>query len=323
MQLQTHPWEHTLLSLAVEARQAATPHHPLQVDAHVLDEAYRHCETMTAEHSRSFHLASALLPDEKRRAVRALYAFCRTADDLVDCHTEHRAQRLEHWRRQILGAHPPENDPVALAWTDARLRHHVPIRYAEQLIDGVARDLTTSRYATFDALAAYCYGVASTVGLMSMHIVGFAGAEALPYAIKLGVALQITNILRDVAEDWRAGRLYLPQADLAHFGLSETDIAERVATGLVDARWRAFMRFQVARNRRLYDEAMPGIRLLADDGRFAIAAAAELYRAILVDIEEHDYDVFTRRAHVSTWGKVRRLPLIWWRSRKGFNHLTP
>lgn len=320
MQLQTHTWEQALLSLAIEARQTASAHRPLQVEAHVLDEAYRHCESMTAEHSRSFHLASALLPADKRRAVRALYAFCRTADDLVDCPGDNRAQRLELWRRQVLGAHPPEDDPVALAWTDARLRHHVPVRYAEQLIDGVARDLTTARYATFDALTAYCYGVASTVGLMSMHIVGFAGAEALPYAIKLGVALQITNILRDVADDWRAGRLYLPQADLAQFELGEADIAESIATGVVNGRWRAFMRFQIERNRRLYEEAMPGIRLLAQDGHFAIGAAAELYRAILDEIEMHDYDVFTRRAHVTKWGKVRRLPLIWWRSRNGFGH---
>jgi phytoene synthase len=149
------------------------------------------------------------------------------------------------------------------------------------------------------------------VGLMSMHIIGFAGNEAIPYAIKLGVALQLTNILRDVGEDWRAGRVYVPLDELVAFGLRQADL-ER---GQVDDRWRALMRFQITRNRRLYAEAWPGIALLSGDGRFAVAAAGELYRAILDDIEAHDYDVFHRRAHVSMWDKARRLPGIWWRSR--------
>jgi phytoene synthase len=315
MQARTHSWEHTLLSLATEARALPASSKTFQVEQGLLDEAYRHCEAITAEHSRSFHLASALLPPAKRRAVRALYAFCRTADDIVDCGSAQRADQLAAWRSEVLSPVPSTGDPVALAWTDTRLRFNVPLRYAEQLIDGVARDLVTVRYETFDQLAAYCYGVASTVGLMSMHIIGFAGREALPYAIKLGVALQVTNILRDVADDWRAGRLYLPQADLERFGLAEADIAAATATGQLPPGWRAFMRYQIARNRLLYQEALPGLRLLDPDGRFAIGAAAELYAAILEDIEAHDYDVFSRRAHTTAWNKVLRLPLIWWRSR--------
>jgi phytoene synthase len=200
---------------------------------------------------------------------------------------------------------------VALAWADARARYGIPVGYAEQLIDGVARDLTFKRYRTFDELAAYSYGVASTVGLMAMHIIGYGGEQALPYAVKLGVALQVTNILRDVAEDYRAGRVYLPAEELEHFDLTDADLQR----GRVDQRWRAFMRFQIERNRRLYAEALPGIAALQSEGRFAIAAAAELYRAILTDIEANDYDVFSRRAHISTKGKVARLPKIWWRSR--------
>lgn len=315
MQAQTHGWEHALLSLAAEARTSTVGSKMPQVDRALLDEAYRHCEAITAEQSRSFHFASALLPPAKRRAVRALYAFCRTTDDIVDRRSHRRAERLAAWRLQVLSAIPSISDPVVLAWTDTRLRFNVPLRYAEQLIDGVARDLVTVRYETFEQLAAYCYGVASTVGLMSMHIIGFAGQEALPYAIKLGVALQVTNILRDVAEDWQAGRLYLPQADLNHFGLCEADIAAASITGEPPSGWQAFMRYQVARNRRLYQEALPGIHLLDPDGRFAITAAAYLYAAILDDIEAHGYDVFSRRAYTTTWNKLRRLPLIWWHSR--------
>ena len=142
---------------------------------------------------------------------------------------------------------------------------------------------------------------------MAMHIVGFSTVEAVPYAVKLGVALQLTNILRDVGEDWRAGRIYLPQEELEAFGLGEADLQ----AGRVDDRWRRFMRFQIERNRRLYREAWPGISMLSRDARPAIAAAAGLYRAILEDIERHDMDVFNRRAHLSGWEKLRRLPGTW------------
>jgi phytoene synthase len=280
---------------------------------------------VTQEHSKTFTMASALMPRAKRRAVRALYAFCRVSDDLVD-HPgpgetgDDRLARLEGWRRRALedradeSCYAGDDDLVALAWADTRLRFGIPTRYAQQLIDGVAKDIHTTRYTTFDELAEYAYGVASTVGLMSMHITGFEGREAIPYAVKLGVALQLTNILRDVGEDWENGRLYLPQDELAAYGLSEED----VAAGRVDDRWRALMRFQIDRNRRLYDEALPGVDMLHAEGRFAIAAAGELYRGILEDIEANDYQVFTRRAHVTGWGKIRRLPGIWWRTRTGY-----
>jgi phytoene synthase len=308
----TLSWERRLFALAHESLQHDEPHTSVAADDETLERAHAHCVAVTREHSKTFYLASGLLPPSKRRAVRALYAFCRVTDDLVDRASGDPLCSLERWRQRVLGGHPPADDLVALAWADARARYRIPARYAHQLIDGVARDVRVTRYATFDELAEYAYGVASTVGLMSMHIVGFEGPEAIPYAVKLGVALQLTNILRDVREDWDNGRLYLPQEDLAAFGLGEAD----VAAGRVDDRWRALMRFQIERNRRLYAEAMPGIAMLHADGRLAIAAAAELYRAILEDIEAHDGDVFTRRAHVSRWGKLRRLPGIWWRARR-------
>ncbi len=300
--------------LAHEAWQSMAAHVVASIpvcDRALLDRAYADCAVITAQHSRSFYLASKFLPADKRRAMRALYAFCRVTDDIVDCHGCNAEHELIRWRQQALALNPPDPDRVAVAWADARTRYRIPVRYAEQLIDGVARDLTQPRYQTFDDLAAYAYGVASTVGLMSMHIIGFSGPEAIPYAIKLGVALQITNILRDVAEDWRAGRVYLPADELATFGLSEADLA----SGRVDDRWRNFMRFQIERNRRLYTEAWPGIALLNKDGRFAVAAAASLYRAILNDIEAHDYDTFSRRAYVSGPRKLSALLRMWWHTR--------
>ncbi len=309
MAVQIQPWEKRLLDLAQEALESHMAALHLRSDDRALDAAYAHCETITKEHSRTFYMASGLLPLPKRRAARALYAFCRVSDNLVDApHAQNDPLlSLQQWRERSLGWQAPADDPVALAWADARARYRIPWRYGEQLIEGVKSDLTKTRYANFDELAEYCYGVASTVGLMAMHIIGFAGPPAIPYAVKLGVALQLTNILRDVAEDWRFGRVYLPQDELAAFGLGEADIA----AGQVTERWRQFMRFQIERNRRFYEEALPGIALLDRDGRFAIMAAAQLYCAILDDIEAHDYDVFTRRAHLSTWGKLQRLPGIW------------
>ena len=305
-------WEHRLVAWAHEGVDSPAGHdQPLPAES-LLDQAYTYCTALTRVHSRTFYLASSLLPAARRPAVRALYAFCRVTDNIVDQAGDDARDRLEHWRRRALAQTAAGDDPVALAWTDARLRHGIPRRYAEQLIEGVARDLAPARYRSFEDLAAYCYGVASTVGLMAMHIIGFAGPEAIPYAVKLGVALQLTNILRDVGEDWRAGRVYLPQDELAAFGLCEADLAESA----VSERWRAFMRYQIDRNRQLYAEAAPGIALLAPEGRLAITAAADLYQAILGRIEANDMDVFRHRARVSGSGKLRLLPAIWWRSKR-------
>ncbi len=303
----TLSWEKRLLRMAYEGLDSIY-HSAVAFDGLLLEAAYRLCEQITRKHSRTFFLASSLLPKPKRRAVWALYAFCRVTDDIVDnFQDDERLEKLHAWRECALSHCPPSSNLVAVAWADARTRFGIPTKYAEQLIAGVATDLGKFRYRTFDELAEYAYGVASTVGLMVMHIIGFCTPRAIHYAVKLGVALQLTNILRDVAEDWKMGRLYLPQEELEHFGLSEAD----VNNGKVTPAWRDFMRFQIQRVRHLYIQAWPGIALLNRDGRFAIAAAVDLYQAILDDIEAHDYDVFSRRAHLSSWEKLRRLPFIW------------
>lgn len=267
---------------------------------------------VTRTNSRTFYFAARLLPANRRSAVHALYAFCRRSDDIVDRSGPGREQALEAWRREVLSTDDASGDPVALAWRDTAARHRVPRRYSEQLIEAVSQDLVVRRYRSFADLVVYCYGVAATVGLMAMHIIGYHGDDAILSAIKMGVALQLTNILRDVGEDWQAGRVYLPQEELEAFHVSEEDIAR----GAVDERWRQLMRFQIERARLLYAESLPAIARLSSDGRFAIAAAAELYQGILASIESNRYDVFSRRARVSDWEKVRRLPAIWLRTRR-------
>lgn len=308
MQVQAN-WENQLLDLAGNIPHPQTrPFFSYWAGDASLQQAYNQAKKITAQHSKSFYLASGLLPEEKRSAVRALYAFCRTVDDIVDesVDTERDAQ-LDYWRRMVETASFAEDDRVAAAWADTITRYHIPRHYALQLIDGVARDLSQSRYQTFDDLATYCYGVASTVGLMSMYIVGFDSNDAVPYAIKLGVALQMTNILRDIGEDYRNGRLYLPREELAFYGIHERDIAQ----GRVTHNWRQFMRFQLDRTRQLYAESWTGVKMLEREGQLAIGAASVFYQGILDEIEKNDYDVFSCRVSLSALKKISRIPALW------------
>jgi len=309
MQVQAN-WENQLLALAGNLHHPSTrPLFSYWAGDASLSRAYAKAEKITRAHSKSFHVASGLLPEEKRMAARALYAFCRTVDDIVD-EVESDADRdsaLDYWRTMVENASFAEDDLVAAAWADTLTRYHIPRHYALQLIDGVARDLVQTRYQTFEDLATYCYSVASTVGLMSMYIVGFKNNSAVPYAIKLGVALQMTNILRDVGEDYRNGRLYLPREELTFYGIREQDLAE----GRVTDNWRQFMKFQIERTRGLYAESWAGVKLLEREGQLAIGAASIFYQGILDEIEKNDYDVFTRRASLSALGKVSRIPSLW------------
>jgi len=307
----TSTWERDLLDRAQQALEGWEPVHAIAPIPAELEHAYAHCADVTAENSRTFYLASGLLPPAKRMAARSLYAFCRVSDETVDRPAGDAQACLDDWRQRVLST-AASSDPVVLAWADTRARYHIPRLYVEQLLEGVGYDLVQTRYRTFSELAEYCYGVACTVGLMSMHITGFSSMAAIPYAIKLGMALQLTNILRDVAEDWKAGRVYLPQEDLDAFDVSEDDIAQ----GLLTDRWRSLMEFQITRARQFYAQSWPGIAMLHPDGRFAIAAASSLYEAILDDILAHRCDVFHRRAHVTALGKARRLPFIWLRSQR-------
>ncbi len=266
-------------------------------------------ERVIRQHSRTFYMATGLLPLKKRSAIRALYAFCRRTDDLVDRSGATRAE-LEAWRAQVQMPSEQQSDPVLLVWTKVREQYGIDQRYEQELIDGVRMDLDKRHYETWEDLEEYCYLVASTVGLLSMPVIGTAtGAsfeQARPYAIRLGIALQLTNILRDVGEDAERGRVYMPEEDLARFGLSRCDILQ----GVNDERFKDLMRFEIARARKIFDEALPGIGMLSAGTRPAVGAAALLYRAILDEIERIDYDVHRRRAHTSGLRKVLMLPGI-------------
>ncbi|MEZ4315344.1 MAG: squalene/phytoene synthase family protein [Polyangiaceae bacterium] len=220
------------------------------------------------------------------------------------------ATRWAEYCQSILDPAPDSSaDPVAVAWADARHRHQIP-RLVREGPRGLGRDLDGVEIDTYEDLVQYASEVASPVPVMAMHIIGAQSEAALSYAVTLGVAVQLTNVLRDVGEDLRAGRRYLPREDLARFGVSE----EELARGLVSDRFRALMRFQIERNRRVYSEALPGIHELAPAGRLTAALVADLYMGVLSDIEAHDHDVLHRRARVPDLDKLRRLPAVAYRT---------
>jgi phytoene synthase len=291
---------------------SASPVADVRQSRDALDDA-RHCAHIVRRHARTFALASSFLPAEKKRAAFALYAFFRVADDMVDraivsCdQTIGRQLETYHAALDAALAGAPSG-PVfrELAWSVRTFG--VPPAVMHELIAGVTRDLSPVRYQTWDALAVYCEGVASTVGEMCTFVFGVpAGSEArmraLRYARTLGLAMQLTNILRDVGEDARLGRCYLPDEDLAMFGLSRDDVLHDPDLAR-DERWRPFMAFEIGRARALYQAAVPGIWLLAPDAQRCASACAWGYASILSAIEKQEYDTISRRAVVPAWKKA-------------------
>jgi phytoene synthase len=282
--------------------------------------AYRRCAEIIKHHSKSFYFSARLLPPAKRAGILALYAFCRLSDDLVDeagmegnsMEARLRAgSELDRWAHRCSGGTDREH-PVVQAWLDTRVRFGIPRQLPDELLAGIRMDLTLDRYDTWDDLWVYCYRVASTVGLMSMYITGTESMEAVPYAVQLGVALQLTNILRDVGEDARAGRIYLPAEDMARFGYTQ----DMLMSGVINRNFVRLMEFEMKRAHTLYDSAWRGIAMLPADSRPAIAAAATVYRGILDKIVKLNYDVFNNRAHLSMSEKARSLPKVWWQARQ-------
>jgi len=265
--------------------------------------AYATCRTITRDASKTFYLASLFLAPEKRRAIWAVYAFCRSADDLVDraTHGHDPLVGLERLERHLLAAlRGAPVGPILTAYGDAARRFDIPVEPALALLRGARMDLTIRRYATYRELCEYCYLVASTVGLLVAPVLGYASPEALEYGAALGHAMQLTNILRDVGEDAGMGRIYLPADELARFGYGESDVLARS----LDDRFVALMRFQIERVRAIYAQAEPGIAMLSPGSRYTVRLALSLYRRILDRIERNGYDVYSRRAFVPLGSKL-------------------
>ena len=280
-----------------------------------LDAAYDLCRRITKTEAKNFYYAFRTLPPVKRRAIYAAYAFCRICDDISDEDMSHE-KRLDGFRgvRESLvqARQGGFDEPVFAALGDAAMQFGIPWEHFDEILSGVEMDLDVSRYETFDDLREYCHKVASVVGLVSIRIFGHdEHPEVETYAVDLGLAMQLTNILRDIKEDAGRDRVYIPQDELRRFGVSEEDLTN----GVVNEPFRELMRFQVERAREFFESGRKLIPLLEPDARACTAVLIRVYTSILNRIEATDYDVFSKRVNLSTGEKLVTMAKLWTMSR--------
>lgn len=271
-----------------------------------LAESYEACRKLTQHAAQNFHFAFLSLPRDKYDAMCAIYAFMRITDDLGDDDLQEavstRRLKLHQWRRdvqQALAGQPTEH-PCLPAFVDTVKRYSIPWKYFDAVLLGVERDLDPVGIATFQELTDYCYLVAGAVGICCIYVWGFTDEAAIPIAIDCGFALQLTNILRDVAEDWTLGRVYIPQEDFDRFGYTVDDLSRKV----YDDRFRSLMQFEADRARSSYRRAETLFPYLHPAGRPILRAMIEIYGGILDEIEKRDYDIFSRRVRLPQWKKL-------------------
>jgi phytoene synthase len=279
-----------------------------------VDDAYDACARMTREASTNFYYAFLTLPLEKRRAIYATYAFCRLCDDIVDDPERigDPASQLDAVRKKLDQAY--EGTGTGNIWTalsDSQDRFGIEQAHYAAVIDGCEMDLTQSRYETFDELVEYCKKVASAVGLVCIEVCGYEDQLAVQHAIDLGLAMQLTNIIRDVLEDARNGRIYLPMEDLRRFNYSENELI----AGTVNDNFKALIKFEVKRAREYFERGNLLFPLLDRRSRACPQAMAEVYMRLLDKIEDAGYDVLSIRVGLSKLAKVKLAAKLWLRSR--------
>lgn len=311
--------------MSASVQQAAVPWTPAPAQ---LVMAYSVCRGITRTAAKNFYYAFLVLPRRKREALCAVYSFMRKCDDLADDPTlsiPDRRQKLETWLDALHRAQQsqPTDDPILLALTDAQRRHHIPAGLLDELAHGTAMDVVDAsttdvlapeaapsratalavHYKTFEELRGYCYRVASVVGLVCIHVFGYKNPEAEPLAETCGLAFQLTNIIRDVKEDAAQSRVYLPEEDLAKFGLSSADILSTPDP----ARLRPLLAFEADRARVFYRSGDDLIPYVSEDSQPALWVLITIYRRLLEKIAEKQYDVFTAKVSLSTSEKLRIL----------------
>ena len=287
-----------------------------------LEDAYEICRKETQQWAKTFYLGTLLLPYEKRRAIWAIYVWCRRTDELMDSpealkkSEDELSENLHSWEENtkniFKGIVKTDLDAVL---ADTLEKYPQTIEPYLDMIAGQKMDLDKFRYKNFDELKLYCYRVAGTVGLMTQKVMGIdAFYEAASWievpdiseaAIALGIANQLTNILRDVGEDRQRGRIYLPQDEIKQFGYSE----EELLSGEINDKWKNLMAFQLNRAREWFKSSEEGIKWLSADARWPVWTSLRLYRKILNSIEDLDYDVFNNRAYVNKTVKAFEIPI--------------
>ena len=311
--------------MSAGAQQVLIPWTPAPAQLHM---AYSVCRGITRTNAKNFYYAFLVLPKRKREALCAVYAFMRRCDDIADDATlalEERRFRLDTWLAALHRAQQgePTDDPILLALTDAQRRYTIPAGLLDELATGTAMDVTepsghtqetespatsavqglTVQYRSFDDLKVYCYRVASVVGLVCIHIFGYRDPAAEPLAEQCGLAFQLTNIIRDVKEDAALGRVYLPQEDLAQFGLS----ASELLAAPDPARFRPLLALEADRARECYKAGEQLIPYIAEDSQPALWVLINIYRKLLEKIAARQYDVFSGKVTLTVTEKLRVL----------------
>lgn len=265
------------------------------------------CRLIHKKYGKSYYFATYFFPKDLRNATYSLYAFFRLPDEIVDSQgikgRDLIMDEMQTFRNDWKNAYSTgeSDNPVLRATAFVFKKYSIPFEYSEVFLNSMLQDISTSRYATYKDLEDYMYGSAAVVGIMMSYVIGFSDKQALIYAEKLGYAMQVTNFLRDIKEDYKErGRIYMPQDELSAFGLKEDDIKqERVSENFV-----RFMRFQIDRARSLYNEADKGIKMLSPRGRLSVKIASVLYGHILYEIEKQGYNIYEERARVSFGKKI-------------------
>jgi phytoene synthase len=272
-------------------------------------DSYEHCRALARRTAGNFYYSFLTLPRDRRVAMCALYSFMRVTDDLgdSDAPAATRATQLADWRVKLLQATETgaSEDPVLPALADVVRKYGLPIPYLLDVIAGVEMDLVPASYATFADLARYCYHVAGAVGLSCIHLWGFHDSRAVEAAVDCGMALQLTNILRDLQEDANRGRIYLPTEDLERFRIAPPELAGEGCRGLPgDSRFQELMQFEVARTREYYTRAKVLFEYLDAPGQPILEAMLRIYGGLLDEIERRRYDVFSGRVSLSRSRKL-------------------
>ena len=278
-----------------------------------LERAYRQCRFITRREAKNFYYAFITLPPNKRKAIYATYAFCRLCDDAADKEmpTEDKLALLGELRDSLSAAYlgHPEG-PVITALAHAAGAFDIPEEYFQEVVSGVATDLTKSRYQDFTELRTYCYGVASVVGLICLQIFGYSHVKAREHAVDLGLAMQLTNILRDIKEDLDRDRVYLPLDEVQGFGYS----VEELKAGVVNQPFQQLMEFQTTRARQYFDSGFKLLPFLSSRSRACPAVLGQLYSHVLDRIEAKDFNVFNERVSLSRREKYLVTAQTWMKS---------
>lgn len=273
----------------------------------------QYCQDKAAKSGSSFYYSFKFLPADKRRAITALYAFCREVDDVVDECSDAGVARtaLIWWRAQVADIYSgrPQH-PVAIALVPVVKQYNLPQEQLLEIIDGMEMDLEHLQYADFKALQLYCYRVASVVGLLVAEIFGYTDRNTLKYAHDLGIAFQLTNIIRDVGEDARRGRIYLPQDELAQFGVHPRDILNNIET----PEFHKLMQFQIERAQHFYQQALQQLPQADRKSQRTGLIMAAIYRATLEEVVTSGCHVLKERVSLTPTYKIWLAIKAWWQA---------